>query len=81
MSRRQDRLTFFGVLAAVVVVVLGYLQLGQLYPTTGRTDASQATPDELEGGDEDAPQQGLDGEGEGLGPDGAAHQEDASPEG
>lgn len=38
MSARQDRYTFFGVLAAVVIVVLGYLQLGQLYPLTGRGD-------------------------------------------
>lgn len=38
MSVRQDRYTFFGVLAAVVIVVLGYLQLGQLYPLTGRGD-------------------------------------------
>lgn len=40
MSVRQDRFTFFGVLAAVVIVVLGYLQLGQLYPVAGRGDAS-----------------------------------------
>ena len=40
MSVRQDRFTFFGVLVAVVIVVLGYLQLGQLYPVTGRGDDS-----------------------------------------
>lgn len=38
MSVQQDRFTFFGVLAAVVIVVLGYLQLGQLYPVEGRED-------------------------------------------
>ena len=36
MSVQQDRLTFIGVLAAVVVVVVAYLQLGRLYPTAGR---------------------------------------------
>lgn len=40
MSVRQDRFTFFGVLIAVVIVVLGYLQLGQLYPVAGRGDVS-----------------------------------------
>lgn len=40
MSVRQDRFTFFGVLAAVVIVVLGYLQLGQLYPVAGRGESS-----------------------------------------
>ncbi|MEM9346583.1 MAG: hypothetical protein AAGB26_08190 [Planctomycetota bacterium] len=38
MSVQQDRFTFFGVLIAVVIVVLGYLQLSQLYPVTGRAD-------------------------------------------
>lgn len=38
MSVQQDRLTFFGVLIAVVVVVLGYLQLGKLYPVAGRAE-------------------------------------------
>ena len=45
MSVRQDRYTFFGVLAAVVIVVLGYLQLGRMYPLTGREDvAAEQTP-------------------------------------
>ena len=43
MSVKQDRYTFFGVLAAVVIVVLGYLQLGRLYPVAGRADH---TPDD-----------------------------------
>lgn len=43
MSIQQDRLTFFGVLFAVVIVVVGYLQLGRLYPTTGRAQASDAS--------------------------------------
>jgi len=30
MSVQQDRLTFFGVLIAVVVVVIGYMQLGRI---------------------------------------------------
>ncbi|MEM6260128.1 MAG: hypothetical protein AAF711_16255 [Planctomycetota bacterium] len=38
MSVQQDRFTFFGVLIAVVIVVLGYLQLSQLYPVAGRAD-------------------------------------------
>lgn len=40
MSLRQDRLTFFGVLIAVVIAVLGYLQLGSMYPLQGRADDS-----------------------------------------
>lgn len=43
MSVRQDRLTFFGVLAAVIIVVLGYLQLGQLYPVAGRQTPAAAS--------------------------------------
>lgn len=35
MSDQQDRFTFFGVLVAVVIVVLGYLQLSQRYPIAG----------------------------------------------
>lgn len=47
MSVQQDRLTFFGVLIAVVVVVIGYLQIGGFYPAAGHAqpdnaDASQA---------------------------------------
>ena len=38
MSVQQDRLTFYCVLIAVVVVVLGYLQLGQIYPVSGRAE-------------------------------------------
>lgn len=49
MSFEQDRLTFIGVLIAVVVVVLGYLQLGQFYPTAGR--ASEGSPEEIDTGD------------------------------
>ena len=50
MSVRQDRFTFFGVLAAVVIVVLGYLQLGRMYPLTGREDvaAEEAAQEENE---------------------------------
>lgn len=49
MSVRQDRYTFFGVLAAVVIVVLGYLQLGRMYPLTGRDDvAAERTPGDVE---------------------------------
>lgn len=44
MSIRQDRLTFFGVLVAVVIAVLGYLQLGSLYPVEGRAQ-SPSKPD------------------------------------
>lgn len=40
MSVQQDRFTFFGVLAAVVIVVLGYLQISQFYPVAGRGDDS-----------------------------------------
>lgn len=40
MSLNQDRLTFFGVLIAVVVVLLGYLQLGQVYPVAGKDHAT-----------------------------------------
>lgn len=49
MSVRQDRYTFFGVLAAVVIVVLGYLQLGQMYPLAGREDVTaEQTPKEAQ---------------------------------
>lgn len=40
MSVQQDRFTFFGVMAAVVIVVLGYLQLSQLYPVAGNNRRS-----------------------------------------
>jgi Tfp pilus assembly protein PilV len=43
MSVQQDRFTFFGVLIAVVIVVLGYLQIAQLYPVAGRGDAASST--------------------------------------
>ncbi len=42
MSLRQDRLTFFGVLVAVVIAVLGYLQLGSMYPLEGRAQTPDA---------------------------------------
>ncbi|MBX2851714.1 MAG: hypothetical protein KTR15_08220 [Phycisphaeraceae bacterium] len=61
MSVRQDRYTFFGVLAAVVIVVLGYLQLGRMYPLTGREDvAADQVPEEESGSDETglAPREG-----------------------
>lgn len=49
MSVQQDRFTFFGVLAAVVIVVLGYLQLSQLYPVAGRgDDSAHDTPNDHE---------------------------------
>lgn len=53
MSVQQDRLTFFGVLIAVVVVVIGYLQLGGMYPTAGRADASPGD-DAVQSSEEDA---------------------------
>lgn len=46
MSVQQDRLTFFGVIVAVVVVVIGYLQLGRMYPTAGRADTASGVPSE-----------------------------------
>lgn len=54
MSLRQDRLTFFGVLIAVVVAVLGYLQLGSMYPVEGRADDTPANLNKPAPGD--APQ-------------------------
>ena len=56
MSVRQDRFTFFGVLIAVVIVVLGYLQLGQLYPVAGR-DATEAQPAEEQPDENAAPEE------------------------
>ena len=44
MSVRQDRFTFFGVLVAVVIVVIGYLQLSRLYPVAGRGDSVVQQP-------------------------------------
>ena len=60
MSVQQDRLTFFGVLAAVAIVVLGYLQLGRLYPVAGREDVSakQTQDTESERERESAPLEG-----------------------
>lgn len=52
MSVQQDRLTFFGVLAAVAIVVVGYLQLGRLYPVAGREDVSADHMQEMEDGKE-----------------------------
>ena len=69
MSVRQDRFTFFGVLIAVVIVVLGYLQLGQLYPVAGR-DAPQ-TQNEEDHADSEA-------ETEGGSLDHPAREEDAA---
>lgn len=47
MSVQQDRCTFFGVLVAVVIVVLGYLQLSQLYPVAGNKNRSmQVAPNQ-----------------------------------
>lgn len=46
MSLRQDRLTFFGVLVAVVIAVLGYLQLGSMYPLQGRAEDSASSSDD-----------------------------------
>lgn len=69
MSLNQDRLTFFGVLVAVVVVVLGYLQLGHLYPTA--TDAAETT-------DQEHAQPGAD---ESHSPNTPTRQDDAPPEG
>ena len=55
MSVRQDRFTFFGVLIAVVIVVLGYLQLGQLYPVAGRAAPAELTTDEPDGSIDEPP--------------------------
>jgi Tfp pilus assembly protein PilV len=59
MSVRQDQFTFFGVLIAVVIVVIGYLQLSRLYPVTGRGDHTVQEPhgDETKGPGE-APREG-----------------------
>lgn len=62
MSVRQDRFTFFGVLVAVVIVVLGYLQLGQLYPVAGRDDGSGHDAKEAEGGIDDSGEAPLEGD-------------------
>lgn len=47
MSIGQDRLTFFGVLAAIVVAVVGYFQIAKMYPVAGRSEAnaSQTAPE------------------------------------
>lgn len=65
MSVQQDRFTFFAVLVAVVVVVLGYLQLGQLYPVAGRGDDSaggtpgvETEPIQSKEGEAKAPREG-----------------------
>ncbi|MEM1354916.1 MAG: hypothetical protein AAGH88_08535 [Planctomycetota bacterium] len=39
MSIGQDRLTFYGVLVAIVIAVIGYIQIAKLYPVAGRTEA------------------------------------------
>ena len=50
MSIGQDRLTFFGVLAAIVVAVVGYFQIAKMYPVAGRTEAkaSQVSPQQTD---------------------------------
>ena len=48
MSVRQDRFTFFGVLVAVVIVVLGYLQLARIYPVAGHDGDAAADAGETE---------------------------------
>ena len=74
MSLRQDRLTFFGVLVAVVVAVLGYLQLGTMYPVEGRAEEAGASraggPDASEQAAIVEPVSDLES---------AARQEEASP--
>lgn len=62
MSVRQDRYTFFGVLAAVVIVVLGYLQLGRMYPLTGREDVAVDQPEQEAGEGENAGGASREGE-------------------
>jgi cytochrome c-type biogenesis protein CcmH/NrfG len=42
MSIGQDRLTFYGVLAAIVIAIVGYFQIGKLYPVAGHPDAANA---------------------------------------
>lgn len=57
MSVQQDRLTFFGVLLALFVVVVGYLQLGRIYPMTGGAEPTvQATEPETQLDSPDTPQ-------------------------
>jgi len=43
MSRGQDRLTFFAVVAAVIIAVVGYMRLGELFPggVAGRDDVAE----------------------------------------
>lgn len=62
MSVRQDRFTFFGVLVAVVIVVLGYLQLGQLYPVAGREDSSGHDAQEAKASVDESGDAPLEGE-------------------
>ena len=79
MSLRQDRLTFFGVLVAVVVVVVGYLQLERMYPTTGRADVPAV--DDPDPSDEQTVHDPEDREREEHSPEPEASQEDALPGG
>ena len=51
MSVVRDRLTFFAVMVAVCVAVVGYLQLANLYPTQGRDHQENAQDDVEQRGD------------------------------
>jgi len=78
MSLRQDRLTFFGVLVAVLIAVLGYLQLGSMYPIQGRAEESSAARGvEAEKGEEEGLEAEKNQEQTGRTP--AARQEDGAP--
>lgn len=58
MSVSRDRITFFAVLVAVGVAVWGYVQIGGVYPTTGRDDSTRQPDAErhnaADGGEEGA---------------------------
>jgi hypothetical protein len=78
MSLRQDRLTFFGVLVAVLIAVLGYLQLGSMYPIQGRAEESSAARGvEAEKGEDEGREAEKNQEQTGRTP--AARQEDGAP--
>lgn len=67
MSVARDRFTFFAVMAAVGVAVLGYVQLGNVYPTQGRaSDVDRVGDESLEGSDHSDGDAGVREEGQAL---------------
>lgn len=54
MAMGQDKLTFYGVLAAIVIAVVGYFQIGKLYPVTGHPEGVEARQDDPATPQEDA---------------------------